>query len=81
MRVGPLTLFKRMHSNGTPINTWIIAAWHWPWSITWRWGLDFDPFGHRLFAFWGYRHRWTLRIWPFRFDWQENMPWKKEGGA
>jgi hypothetical protein len=29
MKIGPLSLFEGC-----------IAAWHWPWSITWRWVLS-----------------------------------------
>lgn len=30
---------SRMHSNGTPINAWTLAAYHHPESITWRWAI------------------------------------------
>ncbi len=45
MNIGPLTLFNRMHSNGTPIKSITVAAWHWRWrwSITWRWALWWYP--------------------------------------
>ena len=31
-----------MHCNGTPTNAWVLAAYHHPDSITWRWGLSFS---------------------------------------
>lgn len=37
MKIGPLTLFERRHSNGTPISSYTVAAFHWSWSLTWRW--------------------------------------------
>jgi hypothetical protein len=37
-----LTFFKRMHSNGTPINSFIVASWHNPNSITWRWSISYS---------------------------------------
>jgi hypothetical protein len=43
MTVGPFCCFERRHTNGTPINSWLLAAWHWRWSITWRWLLDWTP--------------------------------------
>ena len=42
MKIGPLTLFERMHANGTPIRSWLIAALHWEWSITWRWSFTWS---------------------------------------
>lgn len=54
-----LTLFKRMHSNGKPINSWIVASWHNPRSITWRWSISYsrknpDKYGAHFFRV--YRH-------------------------
>ncbi|WP_326526927.1 hypothetical protein [Dokdonella sp.] len=43
MEIGALTLFERMHSNGTPGKTILVAAWHWKWSLTWRWHLSWYP--------------------------------------
>ncbi len=37
-----LTLFKRMHSNGTPINSFTVVAWHNPKSLTWRWAVTYS---------------------------------------
>jgi hypothetical protein len=34
-----LSLLKRQHSNGKPIDSWTRAAYHHPRSITWRWGV------------------------------------------
>jgi hypothetical protein len=34
-----LSFFKRQHSNGTPIRSWTLAAYHHPNSITWRWAI------------------------------------------
>lgn len=40
MKFKALTLCERMHSNGTPIDSMVVvAAWHWPSSITWRWSF------------------------------------------
>lgn len=41
MRIGALCLFKRQHCNGKPSNSWIIASWHWKWSLTWRWVITY----------------------------------------
>jgi hypothetical protein len=43
MKIGALTLFQRMHSNGTPINSFSLASIHWKDSITWRWGIIWSP--------------------------------------
>lgn len=43
MKIGALTLLKRVHCNGVPTNGVLIAAWHWPWSITWRWHFSWSP--------------------------------------
>jgi len=43
MKIGPITLFKRDHSNGKPIKSFTIAALHWDWSLTWRWGFGWSP--------------------------------------
>ena len=87
MNIGPLSLLQRGHSNGEPARHWVVAAWHWRWSITWRWLLWWMP------------HSATTRPWPIawhfgkngggHFDlglpivghlylaWQRNMPWHK----
>ena len=44
MYIKGLTLFKQMHSNGTPIDSWVIASWHNPKSLTWRWTLNYTRF-------------------------------------
>ena len=43
MKIGTLTLFKRMHSNGKPAKSILVAAWHWKWSLTWSWVLNWHP--------------------------------------
>ena len=43
MMIGPLTLFKRMHCNGKPSRSVLIAALHWRWSLTWRWHFSWTP--------------------------------------
>lgn len=45
MNFGPLSLIQRGRSNGTPARHWVVAAWHWPWSLTWRWLLWWFPHG------------------------------------
>lgn len=57
MKVGPLTLFKRMHCNGTPTSGVVIAALHWRDSITWRWSLSLS-WGGRAVPGWP---AWTFR--------------------
>lgn len=44
MKLGPLTVWQRMHSNGTPIDSVNVMSWHWPWSLTWRWGICKSPY-------------------------------------
>lgn len=36
MKIGPVTLFQKMHANGRPIRQWLLLAVHHKWSITWR---------------------------------------------
>jgi hypothetical protein len=43
MKYRALTLFAPMHSNGDPIPGRVLASWHWPRSITWRWSLHWHP--------------------------------------
>ena len=87
MRIGALYLFERGHRNGEDDRRWLIAALHWPWSITWRWLLDWTPWGSDVY--------WKPLMWRFSnggggeiivrlplfgqfcFAWQRNMPWKK----
>lgn len=40
MKIGPVHLFERLHSNGRRINGINIVALHWKKSITWRWLLS-----------------------------------------
>ena len=90
MKVGDFSFFSRMHSNGTPIRSWVIAALHWKWSITWRWSLSFSlPPTHwsRPHAYFSRTHKHHPRkelafncgfILPFvgsvTFNMQPNMP-------
>lgn len=46
MKIGHLELFKRMNSNGTPIKSFAVAAWHNSRSITWRWVITYSPRKH-----------------------------------
>ena len=43
MKIGALTFFQRMHCNGTPSRSILLAAWHWKWSLTWRLHLSWSP--------------------------------------
>lgn len=43
MTIGALCLMNRQHSNGVRTSGWTLAAWHWKWSITWRWVLSWHP--------------------------------------
>lgn len=36
---GQLTVLTQMRSNGEKTGDWVILAWHWNKSITWRWSL------------------------------------------
>lgn len=82
MKLGAFSFFERCHKNGDQDARWLIAALHWPWSITWRWLLDWTPW-HNAFAakplYW-----WTgnacgafgIRlpiIGQISFAWQANM--------
>lgn len=63
MQIGPLTIMKRGFSNAGPSQGWVIAAWHWRRSITWRWVLWWFP---------------SWKFWEgFIFSVQENM-WRNE---
>jgi hypothetical protein len=44
MKIGPLAVLNRIHCNGEPTRSILIAGWHWPRSITWRWALDWTPY-------------------------------------
>lgn len=44
MQIGGLTLFRRMHGNGKPSKSYLIGAFHWPSSITWRWSFVRSPY-------------------------------------
>lgn len=60
MKIKALTLFHRMHCNGTPSKSILLAAWHWKWSLTWRWHLSWSPWlaGQTGFYFMRvYRHQ------------------------
>lgn len=37
--MGAWTFFKRQHSNGTPVDSWLLIGYHHPKSITWRFGI------------------------------------------
>lgn len=89
MKLGPLTLFQRMHSNGTPIRSWVIASLHWNWSITWRWTFTWRP------GLSGRGGPYVMRVYrgspglnfhaginlpvvgSFSVQTQPNMPWKR----
>ncbi len=82
MQIGPLSLFTRRHSNGTPINAWTLAALHWKWSITWRWILVLDfRYGPRLVYVWGRLPYMVVHVWPLTLQLQENMPKRARGGG
>lgn len=36
------SFFTRMHANGTPIASWVVASYHHPDSITWRWPIRYS---------------------------------------
>ena len=37
-----LSFFRRQHSNGKPVDSWILASYHHPDSITWRWHIGYS---------------------------------------
>jgi len=86
VKIGAWSFFERGHKNGEPDHRYLIAALHWPWSITWRWLLDWTPwmnvFGSKPLYWWfGNRcgaigARLPL-LGQFHFAWQANMPWKR----
>jgi len=41
---GQLTLFKKGTCNTDRASHYVIAAWHWNWSSTWRWLIWWWPF-------------------------------------
>lgn len=43
MDVGPMTVFQRMHCNGERTDSFLLASWHWKWSLTWRFILTWRP--------------------------------------
>lgn len=44
MKIGHLYLFQYVRGNGTVTRDWMIAAWHNPRSLTWRWVLSWYSF-------------------------------------
>jgi hypothetical protein len=43
MKIGALSFLERMHCNGKPSSSILIAALHWKWSLTWRWHFSWHP--------------------------------------
>jgi len=84
MKMGAFSCFERCHSNGDPTSAWVLAAWHWRWSITWRWLLIWEPWTREQED--GWPLRWMIfgggggfcilrfpLVGAFRFNWQPNM--------
>jgi hypothetical protein len=71
MRIGPLSLFIRTQPRRA--GSWTVAAWHWPWSLTWRWVFSrhewYTPPGRQGFSFWR-----TYRGSGFNFHACFNLP-------
>jgi hypothetical protein len=44
MNIGGLSLFERMHCNHKPSKSFLIAAWHPKWSLTWSWSFNWSPY-------------------------------------
>ncbi len=76
----PLKLFENTNDN-----QYLIAAWHWRWSITWRWLIKWKPCRTKF-----YFSRWTNpsnghgtvqiglgRLGLIHSAWQPNMDRKK----
>jgi hypothetical protein len=38
-----LTVFGKMHCNGKPIKSINVISWHPNWSLTWSWGITWNP--------------------------------------
>ena len=64
--------FKRQHSNGTPISSWTLAAYHHPRSITWRWGIWYS---RRRAGKTGVYFMRVYRQQGFNFHAGINLPW------
>jgi hypothetical protein len=71
MTIGPLTLFRGC-----------VAAWHWGWSITWRWvfnirrhnpGVLMGFHKQRIHQGKGWLIVWNTRLIDFSFNSQPNM--------
>lgn len=68
MKVGALTLFAPTHANHKPVPGRVLAAWHSPKSITWRWGFNWTPgwrggpLGLHWWGRWGNRWEVLLRL-------------------
>lgn len=82
MKIGAFHFFERCHSNGTPIDSWVLAAWHWPWSVTWRWTFRWTPWRRVYLAapfYWRWnKYGWDVLVRPpligeFSFSWQGNI--------
>lgn len=43
MKIGGLTLFGKMHSNGKPIKSVVVMGWHPKWSLTWSFSITWSP--------------------------------------
>jgi len=67
-----LTLFKRMHSNGAPINSFVLMSWHNPLSITWRVRLAYSRVKNGKTGFYFFR---TNRGCGFNFHSGLNLPY------
>jgi hypothetical protein len=82
VKLGAFHLFERCHRNGDDDKRILLAALHWPWSITWRWLVDWSPWGssYRIapLAWWtgngcGSVHLRLPVVGCLTFAWQENM--------
>lgn len=86
MNIGPLSFIERGHCNGDPARHWVVAAWHWRWSVTWRWLLWWFPHGRTTRPSplgWHFGKRGghfdigLPIVGHLYFAWQQNMPWRR----
>jgi hypothetical protein len=67
-----VSFLKRQHSNGKPISSWTLAAYHHPRSITWRWGIWYS---RRKAGKTGAYFMRVYRQQGFNFHAGINLPW------
>lgn len=87
MKLKQLTMLHRCDGQ---IPSWLVAAWNWKWSVTWRWGVWYSRRNTGRYGFYfrrvyrgfqGFNFHCGLNL-PFlgfvSIQTQPNMPWRKE---